>query len=457
MINPMDQPMDERLARTKSARIPPIAAVALIALILTGLLLFGTETRRNHQKQTAPVNQPKIAAVGSAQLDTRDSLGIEETSRLHDLAASVLIPGSNRSTPGEANLQLLAAQLLDESRPLKLRRQAAWNLAKLRSPEAFAVLRQCLTTAPIQLKATIVEALGNFDTGESRELLRLLLKSNDDAVARGAMRGWATLGDSEALQLLSKMLSDQRKSDELRTEAALSLSKIHSVQAYQILVDGLNKFTDSDLATTILAGLGQRSFAETEPFFRNYLSRLDVPTELRLAALESLGQVDGNPVPLLLQHLDSHDSRIRAASAWALAMAENPPDVARQLFKRLESEGNAEVRMRLYQAMENQSNVDSKNLLSVVLDDQAVLSRVAGLKLLAAEVSRQNSQWLTAEFDSVAVTQLEKLAISGAELQDRLISVMALKQAKTPAALQALERISVQSSEPRIIAAARVK
>jgi HEAT repeat protein len=276
-------------------------------------------------------------------------------------------------------------------------------------------------------------------------------------VARGAMRGWATLGDSEGLQLLSKMLSDQRKSDELRTEAALGLSKINSVQAYQILVDGLNKFADSDLATTILTGLGQRSFAETEPFFRNYLGRSDVSTELRVAALESLGQADGNPVPLLLQHLDSHDSRVRAASAWALAMAENPTDVAPQLFTHLESEGNTEVRLRLYQALENQSNVDSEKLLSVVLDDRGVSSRVAGLKLLAAQVSRQNSQSLATEFDSVVVPQLEKLAISEAELQNRLISVIALKQAKTPGALQALGRIASQSPEPRIVAAAKVK
>jgi HEAT repeat protein len=235
------------------------------------------------------------------------------------------------------------------------------------------------------------------------------------------------------------------------------LSKINNPSAYQILVDGLNKLGVSDLAMTILTGLGQRSFAETELFFRNYLGRSDVPTELRVAALESLGQADGNPVPLLLQHLDSHDSRVRAASAWALAMAENPTDVAPQLFKHLESEGNAEVRLRLYQALENQSNVDSEKLLSVVLDDQAVSSRVAGLKLLAAQVSRQNSQALATEFDSVAVPQLEKLAISGAELQNRLISVIALKQAKTPGALQALGRIAAQSPEPRIVAAAKVK
>jgi hypothetical protein len=72
-------------------------------------------------------------------------------------------------------------------------------------------------------------------------------------------------------------------------------------------------------------------------------------------------------------------------------------------------------------------------------------------------VSRQSTQWLAAEFDSVVVPQLEKLAISEAELQNKLISVIALKQAKTPGALQALGRIASQSPEPRIVAAVKAK
>jgi hypothetical protein len=55
------------------------------------------------------------------------------------------------------------------------------------------------------------------------------------------------------------------------------------------------------------------------------------------------------------------------------------------------------------------------------------------------------------------VPQLEKLAISEAELQNKLISVIALKQAKTPGALQALGRIASQSPEPRIVAAVKAK
>jgi HEAT repeat protein len=451
----MDQPVNRRLREIKSAYLRPAVAVTLTALTLAGVFLSRPQTPQDDRKQPAQATESKVSAsVGHGRLD---ALSPEEIWRLQDLAVPVLIPGALPSGQTGKNLQLLAAELLDESRPLKVRRQAAWNLAKLRSPEAFAILRQSLATAPIQLKATIAEVLGNFDGAEPKALLRLLLNSDNEVVVRGAMRGWAALGDSEAEQLLSKILSDQEKGDDLRTEAALNLGKINSPRAYQVLIDGLNKIPDSELATTILTGLGQRSFIETESFFRSYLGRTDVPTGLRVAALESLGQADGNPVPLLLQHLESNDSRVRAASAWALSMVENPPDVAPQLFKQLEGEGSAEVRTRIYQAMENQSNVSSEALLSAVLNDQALSSRISGLKLLAGQVSRQNSPMLATEFDSVAVPQLEKIAINGAELQHRLVSVMALKQARTPSALQALNKIAAQSAEPRIIAAAKVK
>ena len=433
--------MKRRLTEIRLFQPRTFLAAALAALGLVGAFAVRNSLNRGDREHAARFVELQLTPIESIWSSQGDASNADAQSRLTALALSTVFPGATRY---DKDIQLLATELLDESRPLKSRRQAAWNLAKLRSPEAFAVLRQCLTNAPAQLKATIAETLGNFDSAEARDLLRLLLKSDNDAVVRGAMRGWATLGDNEALQLLATMLMDSQKGDDLRTEAALSLSKVNSARAYQILVESLNKIADREIATTILTGLGQRSFTETEPFFRSFLGRSDVPTELRVAALESLGHADGNPVPLLLQHLESNDSRVRVASAWALSMAENPPDVAPQLFKQLEGEGSAEVRMRIYQALENQSNVDAEILLAAVRNDQAVSSRVAGLKLLAAQVSRQNSPMLATEFDSVAVPQLEKLAINGAELQNRLVSVMALKQAKTPGALQALNRVAAQ-------------
>src|SRR5687767_445713 len=449
--------MNRRFSQIHAFSFRTLSMLALGTIVLATAFLSGSEKVGDDRKQIFRSAESILALSEMGFGREPNDFESAEQFRFSELAESILFPGSKTQDKANDDFQQLAAQLLDRTHSLKIRRQAAWTLAKIRSPEAFAVLRQALADAPALLKTTIAEALGNFDMAGSRELLRMLLSSDNDTVARGAMRGWAILGDNEALQLLAEMLIDSQKGADLRTEAALSLSKVNSARAYQILVDSLNNIADREIATAIITGIGQRSFTETEPFFRIFLGRLDVPTELRVAALESLGEAEGNPVPLLLRHLESRDSRLRGASAWGLATIENPPDVAPQLLKRLEGEGSADVRARIYQALENQSQMDVEQLLAVVFNDQAGSSRVAGLKLLASQVSRRNNQSLATEFDSVAVPQLEKLAINGADLQSRLISVMALKQARTPVALRALDRVAAQSAEPRIVSAAKTK
>jgi HEAT repeat protein len=435
--------MNRRFSQIHAFSFRTLSMLALGAIVLATAFLSGSEKVGNDRKQIFRSTESILALSETGFGREPNDFDSAEQFRFSELAESILFPGSKTQDKANDDFQQLAAQLLDRTHSLKIRRQAAWTLAKIRSPEAFAVLRQALADAPALLKTTIAEALGNFDMAGSRELLRMLLSSDNDTVARGAMRGWAILGDNEALQLLADMLIDSQKGADLRTEAALSLSKVNSARAYQILVDSLNNIADREIATAIITGIGQRSFTETEPFFRIFLGRLDVPTELRVAALESLGEAEGNPVPLLLRHLESRDSRLRAASAWGLAT--------------IEGEGSADVRARIYQALENQSQMDVEQLLAVVFNDQAGSSRVAGLKLLASQVSRRNNQSLATEFDSVAVPQLEKLAINGADLQSRLISVMALKQARTPVALRALDRVAAQSAEPRIVSAAKTK
>jgi HEAT repeat protein len=433
---------------------PTVLMAAIGIILLAAALLPETRPERNDDKQAPRAAATQISLPDPSRDADSDSANL---SLATDIARLALFPGAKSSEADKAGLQRLAADFLDDSRPLKLRRQAAWALGKLRSPEAFSLLRQGLPDAPAQLKAAIAEVLGNFDTREARELLRQLLKSDNETVARGALRGWAAVGDNEALQLLGTMFIDSQKSADLRAEAALSLAKIKSPGAYQILVNGLNKSTYRELATTILAGLGERPFSETQPFFQSYLARSDVPTDLRIAALEALGHADSNAGSLLVQYLDSGDSRVRAASAWALAMLDNPPDVASRLWSRLQAEENGEVRIRIYQALETQSDMDNDRLLASVLNESLVAARVAGLKLLATQVARQNAPSLNAEFDRRAVPELEKFATGGSDLPNRLISVMALKQAMTPGAIQALSRVAAQSTEPRIAAAAKLQ
>lgn len=422
------------------------AAFACYSLLREPRLVTGPESRTQHVQQQELVSD----SVAQGEL-----AAFELSKRLPDLVVSGLDPRANFSGTDRTNLQLLTAALLDSSGPLNLRRQAAWNLAKLRSQQAFLVLHHALANAPATLKATIAEALGKFDSAESKDLLRALVRGDNGEVARGALRGWASLGDSESIQLLAKTLLDGKKGDDLRAEAALGLSKVNHPRAYQTLLDGIDKISDREVVKSILTGLGERPFAETEGFFRAYVERSDLSTDLRVAAVEALGQSDGNATPLLLQQLRSEDSRIRAAAAWALATLDNPVDAAPQFFSFLEREGDPEVRKRIYQALENQSNLDSEQLLNAVLNESEPEPRLAGLKTFAAQVAE--NQFLATEFDRFAVPLLEKLAIGRHDLNDRLVAVIALKQAQTRGALEALAKIGAPSTGNKIIAAAKMQ
>ena len=448
--------MNCRFRLPEARLIRTISLVPAGALVLTAFFLAGTGRMTDDRKNPTP-----IIASATAQADPSPeqitALTSAEQFRFIELARTTLFPGAISDRDADASLRRLASELLDKSLPLKIRRQAAWNLAKLGSPQALELLRRALSDAPVQLRATIAEALGKFDSAEARTLLHRLLIGDNDTVARGAIRGLAAVGDTEALQLLSTIFLDSQRAVDLRGESALALGKVDNASANAILLEGLSRSSDPELAETVLAALAERPFAETESFFRAYLSRADVPVEMRIAALEALGQSDGNPAPLLLQHLASDDESIRAASAAALALLESPSHVAPELLRALSNERSGEVRTRLYQALENQSNFDSEALLSAVLNDPAPESRIAGLKLLAAQAARPINAALAVEFDRLAVPQLEQLAIHESQLHYKLAAVMALKQAKTPAASQALSRVAAQSAEPRIVAAAKQK
>ncbi len=448
--------MVRRFFELKPFSGPVLSFVFLVGVICAAALAPWSRWVGSHGTQAERSAPSPAVWPGAAPAVRFDEAGAADAELFSKSVQATLFPGAKSADPHEKGFQLWARTLLDSAKPLKLRRQAAWNIAQLRTAEAFAVLAQGLAGAPAHLKAMIAVLLGNFDTAESRRLLREMLNGTDATVARGAMRGWAALGDAEALDLLSKYFANGQNPVELRADAALSLSRIGSARANQTLIESVSRTTDRSLATAILRGLAEHDFTESEPFFRQYLNRADVPVALRAAALEALGEANGNPLPLLLQHLESADSEIRAAAAWGIGMLDNPAPVAEDLVRVLSAEKNSDVRTRLYQALENQPGVEAQTLLSSVLNDSTA-SRVDGLKLLAAQAARLNSPEFLATFDRLAVPELEHLAISGGDLQSKLISVMALKQAKTPGALEALGRVAARSAEPRVVAAAKLK
>jgi HEAT repeat protein len=358
--------------------------------------------------------------------------------------------GSPKAGRSVAELRIA---LLDRTQPLEIRRSAAWQLAEIGSDEALAVLRLSLSSAPAELKATIAEALGGSHGQHVAAVLKELLEDDQELVARGAIRGLAASANQGAGELLGKIVEDIGRSHGLRTEAALALGNLESGEAYPILTRLIGNERDHEIAEALLGALGRLPIEHTQEFFRAFLDSESVDIDLRVAALESLGQAAGNAAPLVLKYLQADDPEMRAAAAWAIANLENPGDVAGQLVSRLLYESELSVRTRLYQALQNQQALDS-GIVSLVARETATPARVAGYQLLAQHLGRGSDAALGAQFDLLFVPPLLELALRGEDVDARLGSVIALKQANTPAAIRALATIRAESGEAKIAQAA---
>src|SRR5689334_21867503 len=126
----------------------------LVAAVFAALL-----TTWSRWLESAVTNVNRAAESSKARSDSKlashsEDAGSAEAARFADSARAALFPQAKLANPREDGLQPWAQTLFDSTKPLKIRRQAAWNLAKLRSVEAFTALRQGLAGAPPHLKAT---------------------------------------------------------------------------------------------------------------------------------------------------------------------------------------------------------------------------------------------------------------------------------------------------------------
>jgi HEAT repeat protein len=323
--------------------------------------------------------------------------------------------------------------------------------------EALAALRQSLSNAPPELRATVAEALGNCADSQAGAILKELLNDENEDVIRGAIRGLAASGNRAAVDILSQLILSPKQSDGIRSEAALALGKIQGGDSLRTLVRLVSEVNDREIAEALLSGLGRLPIEQTQDFFQRYLASSETEVELRVAALEALGDSKSAAAPFLVKYLQSEEAEIRAAAAWAIANLDAPGDVAGALVARLPNESEPEVRVRLYQALQNQEIFDIGGVTSIIATEQDLAARLAGYQLLAREVARAHDSALALQFDKLAVPRLAELAIKGANMNQRLNAVVALKQANTPAAIRALASISVQSGETKIVQAARIK
>ena len=399
------------------------------------------------QRQTAPPGQPDQQTA-----DTR-------AAPAPPAAASALLPPPSAadfhvptaSDPGTAQL---IARLFDESLSLNTRRQAALLLARSGSDEAVAALRSGLAQGPPYLKAAIGEGLGECTNAAAWDLLSDLAGHPEEIAARGAVRGLAARGDAEAVERLGKLLADPAAPLSVRTEAALALGDVRLPAALEVLTRAAKEIDDEAVLEFVLDGLGKRPFAETEDFIRGYLEAEGVPAELKAAAVEALGNAEGNVAPFLLNLLNHPEAELRAAAAWALTTV-GAGDVGAQLAAFLKQEPDARVRTRLYQALANGGANQAGAVLALVQNESDPRARLAGLDFLAGSLRVPPDPAVVHFFVRSAVPELESTALRSSDPQSRLLSVIALSRAGTPEAGRALQAIAAQSADQKVVTAAQ--
>jgi hypothetical protein len=373
-------------------------------------------------------------------------------------AESAQSPNRTEPIPESRNagdpLTTLSAQLGNAALSAKARRQAARDLARNGSDESITALKRALPGAPAFLRTAIAESLGGSPNAQARPLLLELVDGRDEAAARGAVRGLGARGDAEAAEVLSNLLMNPAKSVNLRIEAANALAEVDQPASLAALSQAARQLSDPELVSAALEAIGQRPFAETQDFFRDYLSSPGLSSEAKVAALEALGNSTGDVAALLLKFTADPSAEVRAAAAWGLSATESATDLGEQLAGLLKGESDSEVRLRLYEALAGQQKYDRAAVLPLVENEADPAARLAGLVLLGDWVRTAPTADVLGYFNQTAIPELKNTALHDPSPASRLTSVMTLRRAATPEAGQALQEIGRLSTDPRTAHAA---
>lgn len=121
----------------------------------------------------------------------------------------------------------------------------------------------------------------------------------------------------------------------------------------------------------------------------------------------------------------------------------------------LQAESDPDVRLRLYQALRNQNGLDYGAALTAIQKEADFEARVAGLNLLASMVQGGATPEIQSYFDNTAAKELTNIAVSGEKPNQRMSAFIALVRANSPSGVSAIQNISQQATDPRVLESAK--
>lgn len=338
----------------------------------------------------------------------------------------------------------------DPKASLELRVGAVRWIARDGGGAGVQILEELLESdAPPALRAAVAEALGEAQQPEARRLLEALLESDDEAVVRGALRGIAV--DPAALGILEAILLDEARPAPVRAQAAASLGALGREESAAVLRAALAELDDETLVASVLDALGEHPFPRNADAFHAVLANPALPRQLKIEALEALGDSSSDAAALLLDYAArAPEPELRAAAVEAIAFLDDSRQIAPWLLRLVESEPDAEVRAEIYGALSFHARAtyaatDVPRFLDVILSETGGPARLQGFRLVASILRVEPDARLVEAFDSHMVPWLQDEALRAAGRSQRLACLDALKLAGTPGARQALLRLSRSS------------
>lgn len=304
LINALDAPEAETRRRTcgiLAERAAPVAAAPLIhTLAHDGSALV----RRAAAQALASVSTPDRVHALIAALDDRT---------VGDAAADALkrIP----DTPAD----LVAARLFEDD--AHRQRIAARYLGLLGDPRHCPALVRALEQVAHGAQAAVVEALGRLGCAAARDALRetATCSGNPPSLIARAVQALSTVGNPGDADLLLYSLGDDHSSVRLR--AAEALGRLSCSSASTALGRVARHDSDPDVRNAAVEALGTMDGAAV-PVLLSLLP--ESSATLRLAAARQLGRhADDRAIAALAGLSREEDPRMRSAALTALARLED--------------------------------------------------------------------------------------------------------------------------------------
>lgn len=346
-------------------------------------------------------------------------------------------------------------RFLDERVDLVERRNFAYRLVQVGSPECIAALLKVFQTAPPEHKAFMAQLIGSTGNPKAKAWLLPLLDDANPTVMIAAIRGLSAVGGADVVVRIAGMLTDNQRPQAIRVAAALGLGTIGTPAAREALLAAFATVPEPKVAAQILSSLGRFEFSSVAAPLNQYITAPDTPHSLRVTAVEALANSTPDAAPFLLSLASTdRDSDVRAAAAWAISVHNSVTDLGPALTALAEQETDVDVRRRLYEALLPQTGIGADRLLPMVMAEQDIAARVAGFNAVGRAVKQQPTSALTTTFDDQIVPELVRIATTPNSANIQIRAVFALRRAQTPAAQAALATIASRAV-PQVATAAR--